>query len=1340
MKKILTILFGITCLFSFSAIEHENFFVIPHTYAACTADKIADGIPCSDTGFTAPDKTQINSQINEPDFRTQVLKLVNYFLTFLGLLAVVALVYAGVMLVGDFEGGKNVDQAKKIIVGAAAGIIIVLLSYAFVNWIVKAGGGTNTQPVTTINTATGSTTGNTVNSKTQYLDQIDGILKNLGKLDQNTSKLLELISKAQNKTEDYSDQFAQIAEALTQKSGTNHSYYDTIKESMNYQGYEAPVAESIINKIKNGETLTIDDYNILKNSLRYGFMLQQFETELNILYKSMPQTAENVAAYNDVITLFMEVKNAPTNDTAIQKLQDSFNRFKQIIQSTPFMIANINVTPASGAAPLIITLDGSDSTDPHNVTIPRDNYVWTYIDHQGVEQTIGKGPILEYELKEPGLFIIQLRVITAMTESGYKTAIDGIAKTRVKVMPEASTLNIMVENKKVDSIRKIHISKAKEGITFDATKSAAQVGRKIVEYKWTFGDGATDYSENGDPVSHVYDKVGQYPVRLETKDNTGTITFKEFKIIVEYVSADIEATPTEGNTQTVFELNGLKSKSSDFIIQSYTWEVTNSSGNIVKQSDQERFTFHPQNPGDYNVKLTIQDGNKNKSSDIYILHVKSLSPIASFTARHKSYSQPAVMVFDASSSNDPGNNPIIYSWDFNGDGIFEVENTKNTITEYTYPQIGSFKPVLKIANSYGETDTLTQIVNIDSILAVDFSVSSIAAVQNSEITLTPQSAHAKTFYWDFGDGTHQSAGSTGVTHSYKTSGNYTIALTAFDDNDNENQVSKRIFIGNTDTPIAAYQIEVSGEPRYPTSDVCGQKLGIVINRRDNVKFMGSPSLNIDGSNNMLNFTWDFGDSEFGTTKIVSHHYAEVTGEKCFSLVLTVSDRTTGKTNQTDPIAVQVINMPASLQRLLVNSNTDNKELYTPLDIRLQAQGAFDPDGTIVNYRWWYRGIDDAPEKKLGIVQTQQPFANLTIDSHGLPGVENEYIFTVEMADNEGKTVTSDDLLGAGPALKVKNGNVDAPEVDFTMDKNQIFVGDTISLLAQIKNIPVSGQSQLSFEWDFDGDGTFDDITSGMQVSRKFDTPGTYETRLRVKYKGLITSKTHTVFVDKISKYPHAAFTFQTQGLTFQGNAETSKSDPALSGSQLQYFWDFDRFTDADGDGNTSNDIQAKGTQTQYAYDRGGTYYVILRVRDSTGAEDNVERKIEIQKGTNTGATQIGGSSGKKITSIHIRSNNNPITTLELSTENDTTTVGSRSDITAHVLNADGTPYAGEVDFSIVRGKATLQSSSVQAINGIASTTITPLSTDIIIIKAVAKNTFYQTLIETLSIQPRNASQ
>ncbi|MBL4694006.1 hypothetical protein JKY72_01420 [Candidatus Gracilibacteria bacterium] len=78
----------------------------------------------------------------ETSIRGLVLTIINYFLTFLGLVAVIMVIYGGVTYVISAGNDEAVGNAKKIILYALVGIIIILLSFVLVNAILGAGTGT----------------------------------------------------------------------------------------------------------------------------------------------------------------------------------------------------------------------------------------------------------------------------------------------------------------------------------------------------------------------------------------------------------------------------------------------------------------------------------------------------------------------------------------------------------------------------------------------------------------------------------------------------------------------------------------------------------------------------------------------------------------------------------------------------------------------------------------------------------------------------------------------------------------------------------------------------------------------------------------------------------------------------------------------------------------------------------------------------------------------------------------------------------------------------------------------------------------------------------------------
>lgn len=76
---------------------------------------------------------------DEGSLRLMILKFVNFFLYFLGLIATVFVIYGGFLYITSQGDDSNVEKAKKILTFAAIGILIVLISFALINTFLTAG-------------------------------------------------------------------------------------------------------------------------------------------------------------------------------------------------------------------------------------------------------------------------------------------------------------------------------------------------------------------------------------------------------------------------------------------------------------------------------------------------------------------------------------------------------------------------------------------------------------------------------------------------------------------------------------------------------------------------------------------------------------------------------------------------------------------------------------------------------------------------------------------------------------------------------------------------------------------------------------------------------------------------------------------------------------------------------------------------------------------------------------------------------------------------------------------------------------------------------------------------
>lgn len=289
----------------------------------------------------------------------------------------------------------------------------------------------------------------------------------------------------------------------------------------------------------------------------------------------------------------------------------------------------------------------------------------------------------------------------------------------------------------------------------------------------------------------------------------------------------------------------------------------------------------------------------------------------------------------------------------------------------------------------------------------------------------------------------------------------------------------------------------------------------------------------------------------------------------------------------------------------------------PLAVTFTTKGEY-TDGAIIRYRWDFQGD--------GIFDTDDPGARNYSRTFAQKGV---YKALLEVLNDKNQLATAAitiTVTGATPvataSLNPSNGA--APlTVDFTGTGS-----DRDGTIAK-------------FEWDFQGDGTFDFTSTTTGTTRfTYNSPGTYNALFRVTDNDGITATarvTATAIRVGPAGSPTARITTPANPVT--GNTPLSVSfngtgsDPG--GSITRYEWDFD--------GNGAYDYSsATSASTSFVYRSPGIYTAALRVTDNAGLTgiDTIDITVNLpvtltlsndtcrpdQRGTVSVNTVLGGNS------------------------------------------------------------------------------------------------------------------
>jgi PKD repeat protein len=1359
--------------------------------------------------------------VQDRTFGALVTDIINYFIGFLGTIAVIIFIYAGVLMVVGGGDQANIDKGKKMMTYAAVGLVVVIISYSAVRFI--TGAAKNVQPdqctsdadcppnftcndagvcvvpascettedcptdyecinnlcmqkaqcLTSANCAPGQycssagfcvqgsdtvcTTNEDCNDPDLVCDAFGFCRNPLANEDSpctdNTNCPPRFVCNveqghceaggsglggggatsgpsvaASDEVLSQMDQLVDDTLALLDGIGDAiNSLPEGVKDNVNnilgqgtladkMAGIDALIAQTTDPKV----------LEVLERLAEALEKLNDLREDLDDLRLVMPESEDTIKSWDETSAALDSLIDDPANNIKLRRFEKNYRELQDLIRKFPIVKSVIRAVPAEGNVPFTVTFDGMDSVDPTGGTIS--DYKWSYTDSSGSLVSLGNSPVVVYEFTEPNTYSVRLQVSTSQKDNkGYQTATDGVSYVRVRANPPASKVGFKINGVEAKDVYHVTLKEARAGLAFDPSVTVPALGRTIEKYEWFYGDSATEERTAPTTVAHSYEKPGEYFVTLKVTDSHAVSDKRIIKLFVKSLAADIQISPTEGNVNTEFNFQGVNSRSDDGAIRDFEWLIEDSEGNTITESTEESFYYRFDRPGEYKVTLLVTDTTGAKDRNMKILKIASRPPIASFTYETPKQNHPNLVEFDALNSYDPdqGDN-ITYSWDFDGDGTFDVVNTKDIKTTHEYDRIGAYKVTLQVEDSFGQRSQTERGITISSVLSGDIVISKRAAQVGEEMTFKSESPNAVAYLWEFGDGETASTEDKEVKHTYNKKGKYRVKMNFFDEEDNDNYDVSYMLIGDSDTPVALASVSVDGRDSGVMENLCGEgKNGTIVTRANTLLLSAKDSINTDGSGRLLTYDWRMPDGTRNSKKEFMYKFNEINIEgECFSVNLVVRDQVSGKISQEDIMYFKVINQLPTISDLVIDAES-GKGLVTPVKVTLRAINPKDADGRIKVYRWWYmrEGFDD---ERLGLHTTNKPETEIVITAQGEPDVLNKYIFVLEITDSDNGVYDSFERFGSLSAVEVKNGPNLSPVAEFTMDKSTISVGDSITFVSQSYDPQGDILPNDAYKWDFDGDGQFDDVSTGPQLSRQFNTPGEYNVRLKVIYRGLSSSAAKTIVVQQVQSLPQAAFTYTVDNKTVNFDASNSRFDPNLEDTTLRYEWDFDIAKDANGNGVNDDDIESTELKPTFIYDEVALYKVRLKVKDSLGMEGVVVRDVDLRK------SQAEREEGT-YRSVKIISPDQPLTSLDVSVSPMEVTKGGTADISVMVTNADGSPYYGQVFFEIAEGSGDISPNPVDAKDSKASAIFTATDTGIVRINVRASEAYFGEVLEQIVI-------
>ncbi len=611
-----------------------------------------------------------------------------------------------------------------------------------------------------------------------------------------------------------------------------------------------------------------------------------------------------------------------------------------------------------------ITLSGLSSYDPSTNAALK--LTWDFGD--GKQNTGADNSVVTHVYDVPGEYELVLRA-----ENGQ---LAGVAKKKVKVLASPPVIKLQIRSATQPAWSnpdKMFFSQSVFGPTaFDFTAQDSvgalvpgfNARTQIVQAEWDFGDGTPTVTQNQsqlnarEKVTHTYEKAGNFNIVLKLTDeaqNAGQMTkvliLSENNVPAADFDFQHEETDAALTTATRIRFDAANSTAAQGSVSRFNWRITSATNETVFTSTDKNFFYQFPKPGRYEVSLQVTTNLGITSSRVsQRFFVESSAPQASYTYTFYPYI-PNRVDFDASASADPDtNDTLLYSWDFESDGVYDVVGTKDPKLSKVLDKVGVNTVTLQVSDSAGLIAEAKQDITITSLLVASMKIpANSRAIGPAPLNVTFEGNGFRSlstrndsntitkFSWDFGDGspvlesTEIDQGVQLREHTYTQPGRY-IATLKVEDREGEHAVAAYpVHVGNGQEPIAA----IVYSPSFPLDGSIATLF----------TFDGSASVNALGGEDHLDYAWDFGDSTpLLSDPQVTHQYTKV---GTYTVTLTITDSQASKIHRTQVQAVVKAIPPQA--RMVVSPRTGS----APLTVQFDASATEYIGGQITEYNFDY---------------------------------------------------------------------------------------------------------------------------------------------------------------------------------------------------------------------------------------------------------------------------------------------------------------------------------------------------------------------------------------------------
>lgn len=330
-----------------------------------------------------------------------------------------------------------------------------------------------------------------------------------------------------------------------------------------------------------------------------------------------------------------------------------------------------------------------------------------------------------YDLDNDGVFD---RTGVGLDRVTTSFADDGLYRVRIRVSDDQGAFNervqeISILNARPEIVAVTNTGPVLEGQPVIIDVNARDPGADRLTYSFDLdndGEFEDDILDQEDPFAeHVFRQQGEHVVGVRVRDDDGGIAIGSTRVVV--INAPPQAVlvvPNFVDQGEAFDAECRATDPGDDVLV-YDWDL-NGNGQydlLGVAASRQRTSFMA--AGDYTLRCRVSDGDGGQATAEAVVRVRNVRPDLAVEAPAEAAEGAEVVV--RALAVDPGNDELLFSFDFDNDGTFEITDGREPFGRHVYRDQGVYEVRVVVDDGASVIDGVAQITvfNVPPTVEVD---------------------------------------------------------------------------------------------------------------------------------------------------------------------------------------------------------------------------------------------------------------------------------------------------------------------------------------------------------------------------------------------------------------------------------------------------------------------------------------------------------------------------------------------------------------------------------------------------------------------------------------------